>query len=127
MRQSKTRIFKEEFAVKVFPYTEVEAERATEEGASKVNVRWLITKEMGAPNFAMRLFEVEPSGHSPLHTHPWEHEVFILEGEGILVGENRETKFSAGNAVFVSPNEKHQFRNSGEKPLKFLCMVPHKK
>ena len=113
--------------MKVFPYNEVKAEKAAEEGASKVTVRWLITKDMGAPNFAMRLFEVEPEGHSPLHTHPWEHEVFILEGEGILAGENKETKFAAGNAVFVAPNEKHQFRNSGKKTLKFLCMVPHKK
>jgi len=113
--------------MKVFPYTEVKAEKAAEEGASSVTVRWLITKEMGAPNFAMRLFEVEPGGHSPLHTHPWEHEVFILEGEGVLVGENKEAKFGPGDAVFVTSNEKHQFRNRGKKTLKFLCMVPHKK
>jgi quercetin dioxygenase-like cupin family protein len=61
-----------------------------EEGALKVKVRWLITKEIGAENFAMRLFEIEPGGYTPLHSHPWEHEVFILEGEGVVIGENKE-------------------------------------
>jgi len=111
--------------MKVFHYQNVEAKNA-DEGASKLIVRWLITEEMGAPNFAMRLFEMEPKGHSPLHSHPWEHEVFILEGEGLVVSQEGEKKFKAGDVVFILPNEKHQFKNNGEKVLKFLCLVPHK-
>jgi quercetin dioxygenase-like cupin family protein len=109
--------------MKIFHYQNVEAKDA-EEGASKLKVRWLITKDMGAPNFAMRLFEMEPKGYSPLHTHPWEHEVFILEGDGVVVGEDKERRFKAGDAIFVAPNELHQFRNNGAKILRFLCMVP---
>lgn len=112
--------------MKVFPYQDVKAEDAGE-GTSKVKIRWLITKEIGAPNFAMRLFEMGSGGHSPLHIHPWEHEVFVLEGEGVLVGENEEKKFKAGDTIFVPPNEKHQFKNDSKKALKFLCLVPHKK
>jgi len=112
--------------MKVVPYKEVEPKEA-DEGASKVSVRWLITREMGAPNFAMRLFEVEPGGHSPLHNHPWEHEVFILEGEGLVVGGKEEKKLKAGDAVFVAPSEQHQFKNNSKKKLKFLCLVPHKR
>lgn len=97
-----------------------------DEGSSKLKVRWLITEEMGAPNFAMRLFEMEPKGNSPLHSHPWEHEVFILEGEGHVVSEGKETRFRAGNAIFIPPNEKHQFKNTGGKTVKFLCLVPNK-
>jgi quercetin dioxygenase-like cupin family protein len=108
----------------IFHYQNVEATNANE-GASKLKVRWLITKEMGAPNFAMRLFEMEPKGHSPLHSHPWEHEAFILEGEGLVVSEQGEKQFKAGDVVFILPNEKHQFKNNGEKTLKFLCLVPH--
>ena len=111
--------------MKVVPYKEVEAKEA-DEGASKLKVRWLITREMGAPNFAMRLFEVEPGGHSPFHSHPWEHEVFILEGEGLVLGGKEEKKFKAGDAVFIPPNEQHQFKNNSKKKLKFLCLVPHK-
>ena len=54
------------------------------EGAKDVGIRWLISKEDGAENFAMRMFELEPGGHTPLHTHPQEHEVFVLEGQGTL-------------------------------------------
>ena len=112
--------------MKVFPYQNVEAKNA-DEGASKLKVRWLINKEMGAPNFAMRLFEMEPKGYSPLHSHPWEHEVFILEGEGVVVSSEGEKKFRTGDVVFVLPNEKHQFKNTGAKTLKFLCLVPNQK
>jgi len=111
--------------MKLSHYQDVEAKEANE-GASKLKVRWLITKEMGAPSFAMRFFEMESGGHSPLHAHPWEHEVFILEGEGVAVGGKEERKLKAGDAIFVPPNEKHQFRNTGKKVLKFLCLVPHK-
>lgn len=107
----------------IFHYKDVKAVDA-EEGASKLRVRWLITKEMGAENFAMRLFQMESRGHSPFHSHPWEHEVFILEGEGIVVGEGHERKFRAGNVIFIPPNEKHQFKNNGEKTVRFLCLVP---
>ena len=54
----------------VFRYDTVQAEDVIVEGASRVKVRWLITKEMGAENFAMRIFEVETNGYSPLHVHP---------------------------------------------------------
>ncbi|MEM2105341.1 MAG: cupin domain-containing protein [Candidatus Bathyarchaeia archaeon] len=111
--------------MKVFHFREVKAEEAAEEGASKLRVRWLITENMGAPNFAMRLFEMEPGGHSPLHSHPWEHEVFILEGEGVVVGADGEKKLKAGYVVFVPSGERHQFRNDSDKSLKFLCLVPH--
>ena len=110
--------------MKLFHYLDVKAETA-EEGAHGLKVRWLITKEMGAENFAMRLFEMEPGGYSPLHSHPWEHEVFILEGEGTVFGGGEERKFKAGDAIFILPNEKHQFKNTGEKTVKFLCLVPH--
>lgn len=110
--------------VRVFPYTDVEAKEANE-GASKLKVRLLITKDVGAPNFAMRLFEMQSGGHSPLHKHDWEHEVFILEGEGTVVGKEGEKKFKPGDAIFVPPNERHQFKNTGKKLVKFLCLVPY--
>jgi len=111
--------------MKVFNHREVEAVDAGE-GSFKLRVRWLITKDLGAENFAMRLFEMEPGGYSPLHTHPWEHEVFILEGEGIVTNGKESHKFSAGDVVFISPSEKHQFKNSGKRTLKFLCLIPYK-
>ena len=69
----------------IFNYTDVEAQYAGE-GSTKLKVKWLITKETGAKNFAMRLFEMDAGGQSPLHSHNWEHEIFILEGKGLVIG-----------------------------------------
>ena len=110
--------------MKVFNYKTIKAEKA-ECCTEKTKVRWLITKEMGAQNFAMRLFEMEAGGYSPLHKHPWEHEVFILEGEGSLFDGEKAAPFQAGDVIFIPPNDLHQFRNSSEKPLKFLCLIPN--
>ncbi len=111
----------------MFNYETIEAKEVTETGASDVKVRWLITKDLGAPNFAMRLFEVGKGGYSPLHTHSWEHEVFVLEGEGVVFDGKKTTPFRPNDVVYVPPNEWHQFKNTGKQTLKFLCLIPNPK
>ena len=95
------------------------------EGAKGCTVRWLIGQSDGAPNFAMRQFEVAPGGHTPRHSHPYEHEVFVLEGEGMVFEGDAPHALKAGDVVFVQPNEIHQFRNTGSATMKFLCLVPN--
>ncbi len=95
------------------------------EGSSGCQVRWLLGPEQGTPNFAMRQFEVAPGGFTPRHSHPYEHEVFVLEGEGVVIEGNEEHPLRPGDVVFVVPDEIHQFRNTGATPLKFLCLVPN--
>jgi len=107
-------------------YSEVKLEEANEEGAKQVGIRWLISKKDGAENFAMRLFEIKPGGYTPLHQHNWEHEVFVLEGEGKVKGKDFEEEFKSGDVFFVPPMEWHQFINTGESTLKFLCLIPYK-
>ena len=104
--------------------SEKEPQPVTEPGAEKVTVRWLLARPEGAPHFAMRLFELAPGGSTPLHQHPWEHEVFIVEGEAEVVSSAASTAANAGDALLVLPNETHQFRNPGQKAARFLCMIP---
>ena len=94
------------------------------EGAKNVQIRWLISKDDGAENFAMRMFELQPGGFTPLHTHSHEHEVFILEGQGVFVCEGQEHKFSEEYVIFVPPNKEHRFKNTGSGVLRFLCLIP---
>ena len=94
------------------------------EGAKDVEIRWLIAKEDGAENFAMRMFEVQPGGHTPLHTHPQEHEVFIVEGRGTFVYEGQEHAFETEHVIFVPPNKEHRFMNTGDSLLRMLCIIP---
>jgi quercetin dioxygenase-like cupin family protein len=110
--------------VKVISKDSTAARPVTEEGAQGVQIQVLINEETGAPTFAMRHFTVDPGGHTPYHAHDWEHEVYILEGEGEVVGASASIPFREGCAVFVPPGEIHQFRNTGQRPLRFLCMIP---
>ena len=107
-------------------YTDVELEEPTEEGIKDVKVRWLISKKDGANNFAMRLFEIQPGGNTPLHQHDWEHEVFVLEGKGSTKDKNNEKTFKERDVFFIPPMEWHQFVNTGDKTLKILCLIPYK-
>jgi len=94
------------------------------EGAKDVEIRWLISKDDGAQNIAMRMFELAPAGHTPLHSHPHEHEVFIVEGEGVFVCAGTEYNFAREHVIFVPGGEEHQFRNTGSSVLRFLCIIP---
>jgi quercetin dioxygenase-like cupin family protein len=96
------------------------------EGASGCTVRWLIDENDGAPTFSMRHFVICPGGHSPRHAHPYEHEVFVLEGNGVVLEGDAEHPLRAGDVVFVKPDEIHQFRNTTDKPIQFLCLIPHR-
>jgi quercetin dioxygenase-like cupin family protein len=94
------------------------------QGARGVKIRRLIGKDAAAPNFYMRLFTVARGGCTPLHSHDWEHEVYILAGRGDIVGAAGRHKVSGGDFVYVAPGEVHQFANSGDSSLEFLCLVP---
>ena len=94
------------------------------EGAAQVKMRMLIGPEDGAGNFHMRHFEVAPGGHSPHHSHDYEHEVLILSGSGTVRSQQGDRPCKAGDVVFVPANEKHQFVNAGSEPLTFICLIP---
>ena len=94
-------------------------------GAKGVTKQVLIGPEHGAPNFATRLFTVAPGGHTPLETHPWEHEVFVLRGEGVARSDSEQRPFGPGDAILVLPDEEHQFRNTGADELAFICVIPN--
>lgn len=111
--------------MKVQSLEQVESVPVTMEGAVGCRVRWLIGERDGAPNFAMRQFEVQPGGHTPKHSHPYEHEVYVLEGTGEILEGDVPRAFRAGDVILVQPDEIHQFRNTSQAPLKFLCLVPN--
>lgn len=111
--------------MKVQPSHAVELQPVTMEGSSGCQVRWLLSSRDGAPNFAMRQFEVAPGGFTPLHHHPYEHEIYVVEGQGEVYEAGEPHTISAGDVVLISPNEVHQFKNNSDKPFKFLCLIPN--
>lgn len=91
-----------------------------------VTIRWMVGRKDGAPNFAMRIIEVEPGKQTPFHSHDYEHEVFIVNGRGVIRdGNGEERSIQPGSVAYIAPNEEHGFYNLGEDVMRFICVVPH--
>jgi len=109
---------------KVVHYQKIEAKPAGPE-APGTSIRWIIDEENdGAPNCVLRVIEVEPGGHTPDHTHPFEHENFVLEGRGRVLIEDNWQDLGPGDVVFVPGGTRHSYANAGDQPFKFLCTIP---
>ena len=95
------------------------------EGAENVEKEVLLGDPEGVETFAMRRFTLGAEGHTPHHGHDWEHEVYVLAGRGKIKTEEGDKPLSGGDAVYVPPNEEHQFVSESE-GFTFLCLVPRR-
>ena len=102
-------------------YQDVPQEQASE----GITLRWVIGRPEGAPNFAMRVIEFEPGAVFTEHQHPFEHEIFVLEGNGVAHGPKGEVTMKPGVALYIGPDEPHGYRNTGTTALRFICVIPH--
>ena len=89
----------------------------------------LIGEEDGAPNFRMRRFTLAPGESVPKHTNAVEHEQYVLEGEYVvgLRDEDGEEEhdIEQGDALFIPAGTVHWYRNDGDEPAAFICVVPN--
>ena len=95
-------------------------------GAKDILKQVPISKSDGSPTFSFRVFTIMPDGHTPYHTHPFEHLNYIIEGEGALVTESgEELSVKKGDFALVLPREKHQYKNrSIQNSMVMICAVP---
>ena len=84
----------------------------------------LIGDEHGAPHFRMRRFTIAPGAEVPKHTNEVEHEQYVLEGEYVVGIEGEETTVSAGDSLLIPAGVVHWYRNEGDEPGAFICVVP---
>jgi len=94
------------------------------EGASGAIRQVPIGKADGAPNFSARVFTLEPGGHTPHHVHESEHLNYVISGVGVAMEGEVPREIREGDFVLVKPDQLHQYRNTGEQPLVFMCVVP---
>ena len=111
--------------MKVTHHTEIELKPVEMEGSANTKIRRLVGSNVGAANFAMRMFEIEPGGHTPRHQHDYEHEIYVLEGQGVVFEGDTQHQLKPGDVVYVHPNDIHQFRNGGSSTMKILCFIPN--
>jgi len=103
---------------------EVELTPVDMPGAEGARMAMMVGRADGAPSFSMRQFEVAPGGHTPRHSHDYEHEVLVLGGAGEVLLEGEYRPLKKGDVVLVPADEEHQFRVTGDEPLRFICLVP---
>jgi len=109
--------------MRVKNYRDVEAEIE----APGATMRWVIDETHGAPNFALRVIELEPGASSPFHHHKWEHEVFVVSGQGAVRSTKGLTPIGEGDTILILPDEVHQLVNEGDEILRFVCLVPNER
>ena len=94
------------------------------EGTDGVDFRPLLAKNVSAPNFYLRVFDVSPGGHTFDHSHAWEHEMYVAKGEGKIVLQSGEERIREGDAILLEPNEKHSIVNDSRRILRLVCVIP---
>ncbi len=73
----------------------------------------------------MRHFDIRPGGIIPLHSHPEEHEIFVLEGEAKVLGDIEGLVAKKDDVIFVPSNLPHGYDNTeGSKSFRFICVIP---
>jgi quercetin dioxygenase-like cupin family protein len=89
-----------------------------------VTIRRVISDVDGAEANVMDIFEIAPGGQTPQHSHPWEHQIFVISGHGWSADSSGRREFREGDVIYVKPGESHTFGNSGPQPVKLVCVVP---
>jgi quercetin dioxygenase-like cupin family protein len=85
----------------------------------------LLDESDGAPNFAMRRFELAPGAEVPRHTNAVEHEQYVLAGEYVVGIGDEEHAVAPGDALLIPAGVEHWYRNEGDEPGAFICAVPN--
>ncbi len=76
---------------------------------------------------AVDIWEIAPGGTLSNHSHPEEHVLYVLSGQGRLMGGGPEGTVAAvreNTVIYLAPKEAHQVRNTGNAPLRILVSTP---
>jgi len=79
-----------------------------------------------ASGFAMRRFRIGPGGSMPSHTNKVEHEQYVLSGCASVGLGARVFAVHGGDVLFIPAGVVHWYRNEGDEPFVFLCLVPNR-
>jgi quercetin dioxygenase-like cupin family protein len=91
-------------------------------GASGVTGLPLLLLSEGTGEFDIRGVRVAPGGITPNHIHAWPQANYILTGYGTLALDEVVHDVRIGDFVYVPPNVKHVFTNTGEDDLVMLAV-----
>ncbi len=90
-------------------------------GATYVTGIPLLELEEGTGQFDVRAVRIGPGGVSADHSHSWEQANYILSGQGSVQLGDDTHKVAANDFVYVPPDVRHVFTNTGDTDLVLLA------
>ena len=113
--------------MKVVNYLDVEHQKNAP-GVGEIPAGVVLRKVIGNEDnasFTMRVVEHKPAKNPPhgIHSHPWDHQCFVVSGQGVVIGEGGEVPLKAGDVVFIPGNEPHTFGPRGKEPFLFVDCI----
>ena len=72
----------------------------------------------GGVGISVFLLDAKPGAGPGPHRHPYDEVQFVLEGEGLWKVEGEELVGRAGDIFVIKAGEVHEFKNTGDGPLK---------
>lgn len=84
----------------------------------------LISLDDNPPTCTLSYSVIEPGETSSHHIHEWEHEVYILEGSGVLVCDGTEYPVKEGDGIFIPGNVDHYTLNNTNSVLRRIEVNP---
>lgn len=81
--------------------------------------RYLVNQDVGCRDVTQFVGTIPP-GKAGMHSHTYDEVVYVVEGEGLLHLDGRETPIRAGSCIHLPPLEEHCLENTGSKPMRVL-------
>jgi len=103
---------------------DIEGKEIAGDGIKNVLKRVPVGPEQGWKDNILRVFTIQKEGHTPKHSHDWEHVNYVISGKGTLEMSGEKHEMATGSFAFVPPNVEHQYANTGDDDFVMICIVP---
>ncbi len=81
--------------------------------------RFLVNEDAGCLDVT-QFVGLIPPGRAPMHSHPYDEVVYVVEGEGVLHLDGRDTPLGPGSCIHLPPLQEHCLENTGPTPMRVL-------
>jgi mannose-6-phosphate isomerase-like protein (cupin superfamily) len=81
--------------------------------------RYLVNEDLGCPDIT-QFIGLIPPGRAPMHSHTYDEVIYVVDGEGVLHLDGRETPIAPGTCIHLPPLEEHCLENTGDRTMRVL-------
>jgi mannose-6-phosphate isomerase-like protein (cupin superfamily) len=84
--------------------------------------RILVDQELGCQQVTQFVASI-PRSKVPLHSHPYEGAIYVLEGEGTLWVGDQQARFGPGTSIYLPPGASHGVENRSSHRARLLGVI----